>query len=85
MRCEKMPKGDDCRKATVGSAGYQRIWYEDCRHKLIISAQKIIDKGRASGNAVLDADAAAKMQRLCSTKVGIMADGYDRARDHPRR
>lgn len=87
MRGEKRPEGDEWKKATVGNAAanrsYQRIWCEDCRHQLVISAQKIIEKGVPPITPFWTLVQRLKCSKCGSVKVGIMADSYNRARDHP--
>ena len=87
MRGEKMPKGTAWREATVGSAAacrsYERIWCEDCRHELVISAQRIIEKGVPSETPFWTLAQRLKCSACGSVRVGIMAASYDRARDHP--
>jgi hypothetical protein len=87
MRGEKPPKGDAWREATVGSAArshsYQRIWCDDCRHELIISAQKIIDNGVPPETSFWHLAQRLKCSACGSIRVGIMAASYNRDRDHP--
>ena len=87
MRGERMPKGDDWRRATVGSAAacrsYERIWCEDCRHELVIAAKDIIAKGVPPETPFWTLVQRLKCSKCGSNKVGIMAASYVRARDHP--
>ena len=87
MRGEKIPKGTAWREATVGSAAknrsYERIWCGDCRHELVISAQRIIEKGVPSETPFWTLAQRLKCSACGSVRVGIMAASYDRARDHP--
>ena len=87
MRGEKIPKGDNWRKATVGSAAacrsYERIWCEDCRHELVIAAKNIIAKGVPPETPFWTLAQRLKCSKCSSTKVGIMAASHVRARDYP--
>ena len=87
MRGERMPKGDDWRKATVGSAAarrsYGRIWCEDCRHEVVIAAKDIIAKGVPSETPFWTLAQRLKCSACGSVRVGIMAASWDRKRDNP--
>ena len=87
MRGEKMPKGTAWREATVGSAArnrsYERIWCEDCRHELVISAKDIIAKGVPPETPFWTLAQRLKCSNCGSIKVGVMAASWDRKRDHP--
>lgn len=88
MRGEKMPKGDAWKQATVGSAAknrsYERLWCEDCRHELIVSAKDLIEKHGVPPDTPFRTLAQRLKYSACgSIKVGIMADSYRRERDHP--
>ena len=88
MRGEPMPKGDDWRKATVGRAAanrsHHRIWCEQCRHEVIISAEDLIELHGALPEMSFWHLAQKLHCGACgSHKVGIMAASWDRARDRP--
>ena len=87
MRGERMPKGDDWRKATVGSAathrlGYQRMWCENCKHELVIHARDIIETfGIPPETPFWTLAQRLKCGACGSLKVGIMASSHDPLKD----
>ena len=87
MRGERMPKGDDWRRATVGSAAacrsYERIWCEDCRHELVIAAKDIIAKGMPPETPFWTLAQRLKCSACGSHRTGIMAATWRRSRDNP--
>ena len=91
MGGERRPAGNAWRKATVGSAAadsgsYWRIWCEDCRHAVIISAEDLIElHGVAAEESFWHLAQRLKCSACGGVRVGVMAASWDRARDLPGR
>ena len=91
MRGERQPAGNEWWKATVGRAAadggsYWRIWCEDCRHAVIVSAEDLIElHGVAAEESFWHLAQRLKCSACDGVRVGIMAASWDRARDLPGR
>lgn len=88
LRGEPPPKGDNWRQATVGAAAehgsYWRIWCEDCRHALVISADDLIElHGVPPEESFWHLAQRLTCSACGSVKVGIMAATWRRSRDSP--
>jgi hypothetical protein len=88
-RGEEQPRGDGWRKATIGSAArngsYQRIYCDDCKHQLVISAVDLLEKFKIPPETPFWTLAQRLVCSKCgSTKVGIMADSWRPERDRQR-
>ena len=88
LRGEPQPKGDDWRRATVGAAAvhdsHWRIWCEDCRHHLVVSAEDLIElHGVEPATSFWHLGQRLTCSACGSHRTGIMAASWRRSRDSP--